>query len=134
MPPMIKDKPMPTKTPLEYTPIALPNRAGLKRSDNREYAAGDSAASPTPTAAEKAAAYLKAKQATQQPVSTAASARVQDAQAALLASKGAAAGGPKAAAAAKYLEMRRKQKAAEAYLEEKRVKRGQQAERSKNDE
>ena len=71
------------------------------------------------SAAEKAAAYLKAKQAASgQPVSAAAAAKLQDAQAALLARKGAG-GGAKAAAAAKYLEMRRKQQAAEAYLEEK---------------
>ena len=59
-----------------------------------------------------AAAYLQAKQASQQPVGKEAAAAVQDSKAALLASKV----GPKQAAAQQYLALRKKQQAAEAYL------------------
>ena len=66
---------------------------------------------------EAAAAYLKAKQAAQQPMGKDAKAKIQDAKAALLANKG-----ERSAAAAKYLALRKKQQAAEAYLEAKKKK------------
>ena len=84
---------------------------------------GISTSAPAPanakaSAVEAAAAYLKAKQAAQQPMGKDAKAKIQDAKAALLANKG----GAKSAAAAKYLALRKKQQAAEAYLEAKKKK------------
>jgi len=78
----------------------------------------ESAAKKQAARVDAAAAYLKAKQASQQPVGKDAQAALQDSRAALLTGKA----GPKQAAAQTYLALRKKQQAADAYLQAKRAR------------
>ena len=73
-------------------------------------------------AVDAAAAYLKAKQAANQPIGRDAQATLQDSRAALLAKQPG--GGAKADAAKKYVALRKKQQAAQAYLAAKKAKEG----------
>ena len=70
-----------------------------------------------PSAVDKAAAYLAAKKAAAKPAETDVEAKLQDARASVLAGKA----NPKQAAAKQYLELRKKQQAAHAYLAARRA-------------
>ena len=82
--------------------------------------ATESAAKKQAARVDAAALYLKAKQASQQPVGKDSQAALQDARASIAAGKA----GPKQAAAKKYLALRKKQQAADEYLKAKREKEG----------